>query len=299
MATLLEHERSASAVGEGSHREWLLQHTPMRERLMQVAGVPTSVLEGGEGPPVVFLHGPGEFALRWFRMFSELVDARRVIAPDLPGHGSSALPDSTLSPESVFRWLESLIEGTCDKPPVLVGHLLGGSIAARFARLSPDRIGRLVLVDTFGLKRLRPSPRFAVALARFLVRPGERSYESFMNQCLYDPGAVRAEMRESWDPLRTYSLDLARSPEVKSAMRMFMRELGVPAIPPAELAQIRVPTSLIWGRHDRANRVGVARAASERYGWPLTVIENAADDPPFEQPAAFAAALLRSDEISS
>jgi pimeloyl-ACP methyl ester carboxylesterase len=65
-----------------------------------------------------------------------------------------------------------------------------------------------------------------------------------------------------------------------------MEQLGVPAIPPADLARIAVPTTLIWGRHDRATPLSVAEAASSRYGWPLHVIENANDDPPVEQPEA-------------
>jgi pimeloyl-ACP methyl ester carboxylesterase len=65
----------------------------------------------------------------------------------------------------------------------------------------------------------------------------------------------------------------------------------VRAIPPGELARIAVPTSLIWGRHDRQVRLELAEDASARYGWPLHVIEQAADDPAFEQPGAFLRAL--------
>jgi pimeloyl-ACP methyl ester carboxylesterase len=71
-----------------------------------------------------------------------------------------------------------------------------------------------------------------------------------------------------------------------------MRELAVPRIPTEELERIAVPTTLIWGRHDPVNRLRVAEAVSQRFGWPLHVIENAADDPPIEQPEAFLRALL-------
>jgi ubiquinone/menaquinone biosynthesis C-methylase UbiE len=70
-----------------------------------------------------------------------------------------------------------------------------------------------------------------------------------------------------------------------------LKSLGLPPIPPQELDEIRVPTTLIWGRHDRANRLSVATAASERYGWPLHVVEEAADDPGRDQPRAFLEAL--------
>jgi pimeloyl-ACP methyl ester carboxylesterase len=66
-----------------------------------------------------------------------------------------------------------------------------------------------------------------------------------------------------------------------------MGKVGVPAIPSSDLARINVPTTLIWGRHDPVARLRIAEAASASYGWPLHVIENAADDPPMERPEAF------------
>ena len=54
---------------------------------------------------------------------------------------------------------------------------------------------------------------------------------------------------------------------------------------------IVLPMLLIRGRHDHATRLSIAEAASARYGWPLHVIEHAADDPPIEQPEAFVRAL--------
>ena len=65
----------------------------------------------------------------------------------------------------------------------------------------------------------------------------------------------------------------------------------MPRLPPDDLARIDVPTTLIWGRHDRALRLKIAEAASQRYGWPLHIIERSADDPIRDQPAAVLAAL--------
>ncbi len=88
----------------------------------------------------------------------------------------------------------------------------------------------------------------------------------------------------------SHNLEFARSPKAKAAGRL-LRELGLPRIPPQDLARIAVPTTLIWGRHDKALKLRIAEAASERYGWPLHVIEDAADDPPRDQPEAFLDAL--------
>lgn len=268
-------------------RDRLLAGIPAMERRLELAGVSTVVLEGGEGPPVVLLHGPGEFAAKWLRVIPELVRTHRVIAPDLPGHGTSEVIDGPLDADRVLTWLSELIEHTCASPPALVGHVLGGAIAARFAIDHSDRLDRLVLVDTLGLARFRPAPRFALTMIGFLARPTEGTYDRFMRQCSYDLDGLREEMGERWEPFQAYTLDRVRVPSVKVASRRLMLSVGVPVIPPEELGRIDVPTTLIWGRYDRANRLRIAEAASDRYGWPLHVIDNCADDPPRDQPEAF------------
>jgi pimeloyl-ACP methyl ester carboxylesterase len=64
------------------------------------------------------------------RVIPDLVTTHRVVAPDLPGHGATGLPDGPLDHDRVRTWLGELIERTSASPPVLVGHLLGGAIAA-------------------------------------------------------------------------------------------------------------------------------------------------------------------------
>jgi pimeloyl-ACP methyl ester carboxylesterase len=271
-------------------RERLLAGIPVAERRLNLAGISTALLEGGEGPPVVLLHGPGESAAKWLRILPDLVATHRVVAPDLPAHGESELPDGPLGTDRMLTWAGELIEAACDSPPALVGHVLGGAIAARCAIERGELLSRLVLVDSLGLARFRPAPRFALTMAGFLTRPSERSFERFMRQCSYDLDGLREQMGERWEPFVAYNLSGARGPEGKIVGRM-MRELGIPRIPVEDLARIAVPTTLIWGRQDRANRLGIAERASARYGWPLRVIENCADDPPRDRPEAFLKAL--------
>jgi pimeloyl-ACP methyl ester carboxylesterase len=112
-------------------RELLLAGLPVTERRLQLAGVSTAVLEGGAGPPVVLLHGPGAYAAAWLRVIPGLVTTHQVVAPDLPGQGASTVAAGKLDVDRVVAWLAELVERTCPSPPVLVGHLLGGAIAAR------------------------------------------------------------------------------------------------------------------------------------------------------------------------
>jgi pimeloyl-ACP methyl ester carboxylesterase len=274
-----------------SVREQLLDGIPVTERRLELAGVSTAVLEGGDGPPIVLLHEQGEFAASWMRVIPDLVTTHRVVAPDLPGHGTSEVTDGELDADRVLPWLRELIEQTCTEAPALVGHMLGGAIAARFAIDHGDRLSRLVLVDTFGLGKFRPAPRFALSLIRYLARPTERSHNNLHRRCTADLDSLRDHMDGGWEKFQAYALDRMRTPSVKAAVRVLMGQLGVPAIPPAHLARIAVPTTLIWGRQDPVMRVRIAEAASARYGWPLQVIENAGDVPALEQPEVFLSAL--------
>jgi pimeloyl-ACP methyl ester carboxylesterase len=271
--------------------ERLLSTLPMTERRLDLAGIPTTVLEGGDGPPLVLLHGPGEYAAKWVRVFPELVRSHRVVAPDMPGHGKSIVPDGPLKADRVLDWLSALIEQSCSKPPAIVGQILGGAIAARFAGREVDRLSRLVLVDAFGLAPFRPAPEFGQALTDFQSGPDGETHDGLWRYCAFDLDRLREQMGESWDLIKAYNLDRARTTALHTTQQSLMEQFGMPAIPPGELERIAVPTTLIWGRHDLARPLSVAEAASKHYGWPLQVIEDAADDPPIEQPKAFLEAL--------
>ena len=128
MHPTIDHPRTRECT-----REPLLAGLPVRERRIEIAGVATAVLEGGDGPPVVLLHGPAGNAAHWMRVIPALAATRRVIVPDLPGHGASTLDDAReLDAERVLAWLGELIGRTCSSPPALVGYALGGAIAFRF-----------------------------------------------------------------------------------------------------------------------------------------------------------------------
>lgn len=282
------------SAGEAARRR-LLDGAAVEEHTIELAGMSTSYLAAGNGLPLVLLHGPGEFKERWVRVVDALSRTHRVLAPDFPGHGRSAPIPDDIDPERMFIWLDDLIDKCCDQRPVLVGHILGGAVAARYAVHHSDRIERLVLVDSLRLAKFRPNPRFALGLISFMARPTERSHRRFMAQCLADAEPIAHEMGDSWTALRDYTLDRAKDRNVKAAMKFFMSTLGVPRMADSDLATITAPTSLIWGRHDKANRLRIAQAASDRFGWPLQIIDGAADDPPMERPDEFVTAVLLSD----
>jgi len=137
-----------------------LKDLPVTERRLEVAGVSTSLLEGGEGPSIVLLHGQGNFAAAWMTVIPDLVSTYHVIAHDLPSLGASEVPEGPLEANAVLVWLSELIDHTCATPPaVVVGISLGDQFATRFAALHSEQVVRLVIVDTPGLVgEVRPAP---------------------------------------------------------------------------------------------------------------------------------------------
>ena len=274
-----------------SPRRQLLAALPVQEQRLKLASISTAVLQGGEGPPVVLLHGPMGCAAHWMELIPGLAQAHTVIAPDLPGHGASETSDGTLDVSHVLAWLGALIERTCPAPSVLVGQLLGGAIALRFAIEHGELLERLVLIDTFGLAPLQPPPAFGQALMQYQAEPSAATHEGLWRYCAFDLERLHERMGERWKPFEAYNVETARAPATRAAMQGLMQAFGFPAIAPHELERIKVPTSLIWGRHDMATPLAIAEAAAKRLGWPLHVIENANDDPPIEQPEAVLRAL--------
>ncbi|MGB8650254.1 MAG: alpha/beta fold hydrolase [Mycobacteriales bacterium] len=107
----------------------------------------------GEGPPVVFLHGWALAHRAYRKALGALVDqGLQVWAPALPGFGGTEeLPDAQFSLGGYARWVIDFLDVVgVQKPVTLVGHSFGGGVAIRTAYDAPQRIARLVCVNSIG-----------------------------------------------------------------------------------------------------------------------------------------------------
>lgn len=245
------------------------------------------MLEGGEGPPIVLLHGQGGFAAHWVRVIPHLVESHRVVAPDLPGLGESEVREGRLDAPGVVAWLGGLIEQTCPEPPTVVGTSLGGALAARFAVMAGDRVRRIVLVNSGGLGRALPTPGALVALVWYTTRRSPANFERVIRYVVVDPERIRNEWGDRWAAFTAYDIDRTAQKTVRAADGQLLRRINMPRIPPDQLRNISVPVALIWAVNDRITRFRVAEEASARFGWPLYPIADSGHFMIGERPDAF------------
>src|SRR5690606_33006801 len=112
---------------------------------VDAGGVRTRVVEAGDGPPLVLLHGTGGHVEAYARNVAPLARRFRVIVPDMVGHGYTAAPPRPYTLDTYAEHLDALLDALGVERATLSGESLGGWVAAWYARLRPARVDRLVL----------------------------------------------------------------------------------------------------------------------------------------------------------
>ena len=123
----------------------------MPAQLIEIHGKPVSYHRLGEGPAVLLIHGITSSSRTWRSVMHGLAENHTVIAPDLLGHGRSAKPRGDYSLGAYASGIRDLMALLEVPRATVVGHSLGGGIAMQFAYQFPERLDRLVLVDSGGL----------------------------------------------------------------------------------------------------------------------------------------------------
>ncbi|HKB14510.1 MAG TPA: alpha/beta hydrolase [Planctomycetota bacterium] len=224
------------------------------ERWTGVDGLRIHYVEAGSGAPVFLLHGMGDCAIGWRGQVEALAEAGyRVIAWDMIGSGLSDKPlDRDVSIPAMRALFDGFRERLGVERAVLVGSSYGGAIALLQARLRPQTVRALVLIDpacyadaeVTDHARLFQSRWFTDLLyplvpAGWLARYGIR-------QCVASTEALPEGLLEEYE-------EEARRPGVKEFFVRLEQQV-VPADPRAfeeGHREIRAPTLILWGRNDR------------------------------------------------
>lgn len=121
----------------------------------------------GTGPALLLLHGIGDSSQTWVPLMRRLARRYTVLAPDLLGHGASDKPRADYSVAAYANGIRDLMEVLGMDRATVVGHSLGGGVAAQIAYQYPDRCERLVLVRASGGVAHDVNPMLRIAAAPF------------------------------------------------------------------------------------------------------------------------------------
>ena len=207
---------------------------------VDVNGRRTEVLMGGHGQPLVFLHGGG--IIEGFECFEPLTERFRMLAPLRPGYGATELDPPLNGRDDEAANVRDVLDALGIERTVLVGHSLGGWLAATVAARFPDRVSALVLGAPWGLDV--PEHRGADMSA---MSPPEIA-ATLTN----DPSIWKGRFPSGPDP----AFEAARAREGQALMRFMPgpHDSELPGI----LSQIGAPTVLLWGEDDKVNPAGHA-----------------------------------------
>lgn len=241
---------------------------------------------------VVLVHGLGKPAARdWAKVIPALAALYSVYAVDLPGFGYSDKGNHLYSPDNFARVIEAVMAGRAQRPFALVGHSLGGTVALAYAAAYPQRVSRLILVDSAGvLHRSVYAEHLGRVAAQRAMGVDSPWFESVVRaiQSRAENWPVRGELALERADVRQRVL--RGDPSAISAFAMVERDFS------RALRAIRAPTLVVWGADDTIAplRTGQAIAAAIP-GARLTVIEGAGHAPMVQFPGRVNPILL--DEL--
>jgi pimeloyl-ACP methyl ester carboxylesterase len=259
--------------------ERVLAGSSVRGRPVEVgAGGRVHLLEKGEGPPVVLLHGTGNAAGFLLPLLHELQGVR-AIAPDLPGVGLSDpidLPADRYR-ETAVAWLDRLLDTLELDATTLVGHSGGGVWALWYALAHPDRVRRLVLIGPPALPKTScPLPMRLVAtpgVGALLPRLDPPTPKSVLRLAsVMGEQATLARRPDLIDLLVALGRDPVTDRAAKAEIRLLVSPFallsrsgfrGRSRVRPDELRQVAMPTLIVWGERDPLGGVAVARAITD------------------------------------
>ncbi|HEX2190258.1 MAG TPA: alpha/beta fold hydrolase [Longimicrobiaceae bacterium] len=239
----------------------------------------------GDGEPVLFLHGFPFSGALWEPVLERLGEGVRAIVPDLRGMGGSAAT-AVAEMEDYAADAAALLELLGEtRPVVVVGMSMGGYVALAFARLYPERVRALALVDTRAGPDTAEAARGRHETADRVLREGSGVLADAMAPKLFAPSAPEA-LRARWREV------MAATPRVGAAAAL--RAMAGRPDSSDTLRDFRRPVLVVVGEEDAVTPPEEARRMAEAAGGaPVEVVPGAGHMTPVEQPEALAAALRR------
>lgn len=243
-----------------------------------------ALMAGAGDTTLLLLHGFGESLLTWRAVVDPLARHYRVVALDLPGFGASDKPAGPYSLTRMTAWMTQVVDRAIPRGPVVViGHSMGGEIAAALAIRRPDRVVAAILIAPAG---------FALGLGGLIDSMSDRKartlgwYQSARAFLLpmHDPDWMR-------EPPSMARYDATLDPEYRASTASVLQDFDFLALRTAE--PITQPTLLVWGELDPVIPIATSEAIRS---WArcatLITLPGALHRPHVERPHQFLDAVM-------
>lgn len=252
--------QSSTSANDATMSAW-------RQDFLHIDGLSVRYQMGGHGPSVLLLHGWGGSIESFFPVYNALIRSYSVYAIDMPGFGQSSLPPSAWGSADYAHLTLKVMDYLKLDRPHLIGHSFGGQVTINLAATYPERVGKLVLVCSAGI---RLPPPLAILLKRSTARIGK---------WLAAHGGQLGERLCAAIYRRIQSQDYANAGPLRGTLVKVINENLSPLLP-----RIKSPTLLVWGEHDRHVPLGAAQVMVRLIpDAQLVVFENAGHFPYLDQ----------------
>lgn len=277
----------------------------MRTQVVDLDGPVHYADFGGEGEPLVLVHGLGGSHVNWQAVAPRLARHRRVLAPDLAGFGRTAPAGRRTTIEANRALLDRFIAEVAGGRAALAGNSMGGLISLMEAATQPERVSALVLVDA-ALPRpwsALPDPWVTLVFllysipglgSGFVRRRAERLgpeglVRETLRLCCVDPDRIDRDVYAAHEDLARERAPMEwASDAFLQAARSIVRALTRPRHVAAMIDRITAPTLVLQGTHDRLVPVAAARSAVRRRPeWELRLLPGTGHVPMLEAPERF------------
>ncbi|MBN9684856.1 MULTISPECIES: alpha/beta fold hydrolase [unclassified Corallococcus] len=257
----------------------------IERRQVDVNGRPATVYVGGDGPPLLLIHGGwGSAPGHWSRAWELLAEHYRVVAPELPGFVEG---EALGSYEAYGQWSVALLDALGIPAAWCVGNSFGGSVAWVLGSQHPERCQGVIIVN--GLPPPAPPPAWMIRLGHW--RPARALMLGMYRRVAFTRGMLdRAFVAKGDADVPAFLAPLFRERMPRPAEVVFecmgsSREFAAP----------RGPLLLLWGQQDRGP--GTSEASARKFharlpGSQLVFVPHAGHLPQWENPARFVQELV-------
>lgn len=198
----------------------------------------------GSGTPLVLIHGFSGDLTSWILNQGALGDTRVVYAVDLPGHGGSVKDPALAGVPEMAAALGKFLAAKGLSRVHLVGHSLGGAVAAQLALRNPDSVASLTLIAPAGLG----NEINGAFIKGMIEAPRRKEMQAVLETLFFDPALVSRDM--AMNVLKSKRIDGAVECLRAVAARCFPGDVQAFRVR-EELSSLRPPVQVIWGEADR------------------------------------------------